>query len=417
MIYQLQQFRLAYTTHRWVRTATSATLFVYVIALYWLTGGFPPWAWRMLFQVVPTLPRLWAIRGVTVVLPFVVLVLYSLSLLILWGALLFSLAQLVLHWWWQRQKRQDWESRTRSAERMATQQMWRGATIPAGSQTQGRASLAPPFAKETMAALQLRNTGCLRVGTASDAGRVRGHLPNEDSVLAVQETRITDAEQLPVGLFVVADGMGGHADGQQASQLVIQVLSEMVLPVLRDNGADERMCAHMLYLGVQRANFTLYQRNQQRHAMMGTTMTGVLIFGTRAHIVSVGDSRTYLYRPSKGLAQVTRDHSIVAELVAAKVIAPEAIYTHPKRNEVTRCLGKEAEVEIDTFTVSLQSGDVLLPCSDGLWEMVHDPEIEELVAPFPRDAQHLSELLIQAALNRGGKDNVSVIVVELVSAA
>jgi serine/threonine protein phosphatase PrpC len=211
--------------------------------------------------------------------------------------------------------------------------------------------------------------------------------------------------------------MGGHADGQQASQLVIQVMRETILPVLRDNGADERMCAHMLYVGVQRANFTLYQCNQQRHAMMGTTMTGVLIFGTRAHIVSVGDSRTYLYRPSKGLAQVTRDHSIVAELVAAKIIAPEEIYTHPKRNEVTRCLGKEAEVEIDTFTVSLQSGDVLLPCSDGLWEMVHDPEIEELVASFPRDAQHLSELLIQAALNRGGKDNVSVIVVELASAA
>jgi serine/threonine protein phosphatase PrpC len=216
-----------------------------------------------------------------------------------------------------------------------------------------------------------------------------------------------------MGIFVVADGMGGHADGQQASQLVIQVMRETVLPVLRDAGADERMCAHMLYAGVQRANFTLYQRNQQRHAMMGTTMTGAVVFGTRAHIVSVGDSRTYLYRPSKGLAQVTRDHSIVAELVAAKIIAPEEIYTHPKRNEVTRCLGKEAEVEIDTFTVPLQAGDILLPCSDGLWEMVHDPEIEELVASVPRDAQHLSELLIQAALHRGGKDNVSVIVVEV----
>src|SRR5437016_2059968 len=110
------------------------------------------------------------------------------------------------------------------------------------------------IAKETVSSLQPKHTMCLRVGATSDAGRVRGHLPNEDSVLAMQETRIAAAGQLPVGLFVVADGMGGHADGQQASQLGIQVMRETVLPVLRDSRADERMCAHMLYVGVQRAN-------------------------------------------------------------------------------------------------------------------------------------------------------------------
>jgi serine/threonine protein phosphatase PrpC len=146
-------------------------------------------------------------------------------------------------------------------------------------------------------------------------------------------------------------------------------------------------------------------------------MTGAIVFGTTAHIVSVGDSRTYLYRPLQGLKQITRDHSLVAELVAAKLITPDEVYTHPRRNEITRCLGDNEEVKIDSFIVPLEVGDILLLCSDGLWEMVRDPDIEELITASPRQADQLTELLIQAALNRGGADNVSVIVVCVVAAA
>jgi serine/threonine protein phosphatase PrpC len=256
----------------------------------------------------------------------------------------------------------------------------------------------------------------LLIGIGSDPGLVRKRSPNEDSVLAVQETRTTKIGSFPVGLFVVADGMGGHADGQLASQLVIQSIRDTILPALRSE-ADEMACAELLQSGVQQANFTLYQRNLERHAMMGTTMTGAIVFGTTAHIVSVGDSRTYLYRPLQGLKQITRDHSLVAELVAAKLITPDEVYTHPRRNEITRCLGDNEEVEIDSFIVPLEVGDILLLCSDGLWEMVRDPDIEELITSSPRQAEQLSELLIQAALNRGGADNVSVIVVCVVAAA
>jgi serine/threonine protein phosphatase PrpC len=232
----------------------------------------------------------------------------------------------------------------------------------------------------------------------------------------VQETRVTDEGALPLGLFVVADGMGGHANGEQASQLVVQTMRETILPTLRSTEADEMVCADMLHLGVQRANAVLYERNQQQYAMMGTTLTAALVFGTRMYVVSVGDSRTYLYRPSQGLTQITRDHSIVAELVALGAITPDDIYTHPKRNEVTRCLGDQVEVAIDTFIVSLQRGDLILLCSDGLWEMVRDPDMEHIIAPAPRDVEHLAALLIRAALNRGGDDNVSVILVEIASA-
>jgi serine/threonine protein phosphatase PrpC len=168
----------------------------------------------------------------------------------------------------------------------------------------------------------------------------------------------------------------------------------------------------MLHTGVRQANGALYERNQQQPAMMGTTVTAALVFGRRAHIVSVGDSRAYLYRPATGMRQITRDHSLVAALVEAGLITPDEIYTHPKRNELTRCLGNTAEIEIDSFTVPLHIGDRLLLCSDGLWEMVRDSDLSQLMANSAN-----AELFIQAALNRGGDDNVSVIVVTVGPAA
>lgn len=226
---------------------------------------------------------------------------------------------------------------------------------------------------------------------------------------------MTKGRQFPIALVAVADGMGGHANGQQASQTAISVLRDTLLPALRSSDASDMACIEMLHLGVQRANAAIYKQNQT-HFWMGTTLTAALVFGPTAHLVNVGDSRTYLYRPAEGLCRVTRDHSLVEELVAAGLIEPADVYTHPYRNQLTRCLGNEAEVAIDSFTVPLCVGDVLLLCSDGLWEMVRDSDIEHMVAPSPRDAQHLAQLLIQAALNRGGKDNVSVITVELARA-
>ncbi|HKF37051.1 MAG TPA: SpoIIE family protein phosphatase, partial [Ktedonobacteraceae bacterium] len=139
--------------------------------------------------------------------------------------------------------------------------------------------------------------------------------------------------------------------------------------------------------------------------------TVALLWGTTAYIANVGDSRTYIYREADGLTQVTQDHSTVARLVKRGAISVDDIYTHPKRNEIYRSLGNSPTVEVDTFTVTLRPGDILLLCSDGLWEMVRDAEIEEILRTSASFCSQLCAMLVQAALNRGGKDNISVIAV------
>ena len=260
----------------------------------------------------------------------------------------------------------------------------------------------------------LRNVS-LAVGYQSNVGIKRQHKPNEDSLFAMQGARTHNSQPQQFGLFVVADGMGGHANGQDASRLAIQTMIDFMLPKISvGNGMmDDAAYLHLLEEGVQHANQAVHQRNLEEHADMGTTMTTALVIGPMAYVANVGDSRTYLYRPSLGLTKVTRDHSVVASLVDAGIIKPDDIYTHPKRNQIYRSLGEKPIVEVDSFKVELQPNDKLLLCSDGLWDMVRDPEIQRIIsAPEPNPTK-TGEDLIQAALNGGGEDNVSVIVVSI----
>jgi len=158
----------------------------------------------------------------------------------------------------------------------------------------------------------------------------------------------------------------------------------------------------------------VHERNEQEKKFMGTTLTAALVVGTTAYIVNVGDSRTYLYRQCDGLAQLTRDHSVVARLVEENMIQFDEIYTHPRRNEIYRCLGERESVEVDTFRVPLQAGDSLLLCSDGLWEMVRDPDIQAILQSTCSTPSQASSELIEAALKGGGLDNISVILVHVV---
>ncbi len=261
---------------------------------------------------------------------------------------------------------------------------------------------------------QLQTSGIgLVVGSGTDPGIRRRNKPNEDSILAIQGIYPDHGRSLPAGLFVVADGMGGHASGQEASQLAIQVLSERVIPAMQHNVEEEEVFEKLLADGTYSANLAVHERNQQDKKFMGTTVTAALVVGTTAHIVNVGDSRTYLYRQCDGLTQITRDHSVVARLVEEKMIEVDEIYTHPRRNEIYRCLGERASVEVDTFSMPLQVGDSLLLCSDGLWEMVRDPDIEEILQCSHSSPSQARTQLIQAALNGGGQDNISVIVVHV----
>jgi serine/threonine protein phosphatase PrpC len=185
-----------------------------------------------------------------------------------------------------------------------------------------------------------------------------------------------------------------------------------MLPTLQaSNDIPREGLVRLLVDGVQTANQAVHQQNVDKHADMGTTMTAALIVNEMAYVSNVGDSRTYLYRESEGkLRKVTNDHSVVASLVEAGIIQPDDIYTHPKRNQIYRSLGEKAAIEIDAFEEQTQEGDRFILCSDGLWDMVRDPQIESIVKRMDKDTQSVADALIQAALKGGGEDNVSVIV-------
>src|SRR5215469_4366839 len=229
----------------------------------------------------------------------------------------------------------------------------------------------------------------LQVGTDGDPGLRRKHAPNEDTLFVTHGT-IPSVFSIPTpfALFAVADGMGGHAHGQEASRLAVDTLTKSVCGFLSSQHRRPDAFLPGLLEGVRSANQAVYQRNQGQRDTMGTTMTAALVIDTTAYVAHVGDSRCYLYRASAGLSQITHDHSIVAALVDVGVIQPDDIYTHPMRNLIYRSLGEKASVEVDGSTVPLAAGDILLLCSDGLWEMVRGPQIAAiLTAPTPNPSQ------------------------------
>lgn len=250
----------------------------------------------------------------------------------------------------------------------------------------------------------------LEVGIGWHAGIHRQHAPNEDSVMALQNICTHQGQLVPFSLLVVADGMGGHACGLEASQIAVQMMMHTVLQnIVVSSEASDEFFSDMLVGGVDWANRAIYQRGQRLGKTMGTTVTAALVVGMKAYIVNVGDSRTYLYREGMGLRQITHDHSVVATLVAFGEISSDEVYTHPERNQVYRSVGSDEYVDVDCFNVDLRRGDVLLLCSDGLWEMMRDPIITRILRHY-QDLARASDALIEAALQGGGVDNVSVIV-------
>jgi serine/threonine protein phosphatase PrpC len=262
----------------------------------------------------------------------------------------------------------------------------------------------------------------------SDPGHVREL--NEDAFhFEVKQS----ADQLPVGLFIVCDGIGGHQAGEVASHWAIETVKQELanLFAARDPRATIRLAEpsgtrrlaetemeDRLRRAVERANEVVhgYARNRPGEAAdLGTTITMALVQGTTAYVANVGDSRTYLIRGGRA-APITRDHSLVASLVGAGQITPDEVYTHPQRNLIYRSLGQKSQVEVDVFRQELQPGDVLLLCSDGLWEMVRDPEIVRIVAQTS-DPQQACRRLVNAANAAGGEDNITAVVVKVRSEA
>jgi serine/threonine protein phosphatase PrpC len=254
----------------------------------------------------------------------------------------------------------------------------------------------------------------LTVGTGLDPGIKRKHKPNEDRLLAIQGTLASDTRAQPFGLFVIADGIGGHANGQEASRLAIQTIRDVVIPaLLSDVKINDEQSADLLMEAVQEANRYICEYNQMYKTDTGSTVTAALIVGKTIAIANVGDSRTYVYSQRNGLARVTRDHSVVARMVENGAIAAEDVYSHPRRNEIYRSLGHKVALDIDMYRLPFETETTLLLCSDGLWEMVRDPHIQEILNSTLPYSIKTSKALVQAALDGGGQDNISVIVAHI----
>jgi protein phosphatase len=234
----------------------------------------------------------------------------------------------------------------------------------------------------------------LKWGAFSDVGMVRQQ--NEDSFLA-EET-----------LFVVADGMGGHNAGEVASALAVTTLKAGARL-----GIDDAEVFREL---VQQANSAIYTASldDSTQSGMGTTVTALSIVEgeePRVLVANVGDSRAYLWR-SGALSRLSVDHSYVQELVNEGIITPEAARVHPRRNIVTRALGIDRSVNVDVFTHFVRTGDRIILCSDGLVDEVADIEIAQVLGQHT-DPQETAEALVMVANTNGGRDNTTVIVVDV----
>lgn len=213
-------------------------------------------------------------------------------------------------------------------------------------------------------------------------------------------------------LYVVADGMGGHDSGEVASDLAVRTICKEAKERLKDDpNPTPEVLENILDEAFQRANNTIKDHAERRGNDMGTTLVAFLsIHGRQALLANVGDSRGYLLRDHV-LHQVTRDHSLVARMVEQSRITPEEARNHPHSNILLRTVGTERNVEIDIFSVEIEEGDRVLLCSDGLWGEVEDEEIEVILNHY-QELRMASRELIRAAHHGGGKDNITVVIVE-----
>lgn len=233
----------------------------------------------------------------------------------------------------------------------------------------------------------------LRAAAASDVGLRR----------KVNEDRYALAPEL--GLYLVADGMGGHSAGQVASELAADAARRAIQTL---EGASASLAEKLRY-AVASANRVIYGAAQQRPELsgMGTTLVAFLGDTTRAALAHVGDSRAYLVRGGR-IRQLTDDHSIVGDLLRRREISEDAAREHPHRHVLTRALGVRPAVEPDLAELTPQPGDVFVLCSDGLTNHVADQEIAKAIADEP-DLHEACESLIELANARGGEDNSTVV--------
>jgi serine/threonine protein phosphatase PrpC len=240
----------------------------------------------------------------------------------------------------------------------------------------------------------------IKVGARTDVGMVRSG--NEDNFFAEADTQR--------GVFVVADGMGGHAAGEVASEMAVQIVARTLLPLQSVTAPN---AAELVAQALKDANRAIYERMlaEVDKQGMGTTAS-VLVLSDEGYLIGqIGDSRIYLLRDG-ALTQITKDHSYVQEQVDAGLLTPEQARYHPYSNVITRCVGASDEVEADVYSGAIRPGDSFLVASDGLTGMVDDRRLQQLLLARSGPGR-IVDALIAEANNRGGLDNITSIVVQV----
>lgn len=504
----LKNIKTAYADHHGLRRVSYSGLLLVAVLLYWFSGGFPPSVWRFLVQTMPQFSLLWQEHGMAILLPLLGLILLSLTLLVLWVALVALTLKIMQYEWSLFHQHQRFQQDLVEAEQLAQQMLAEeqagrsqetrstaptmtgsdapssfmvGAslgnrpaspsqmpTTPRPILTRGRltrpltqhplhqplvatsqemvalqemevAATKPPITRGGLRLLSHPNVEDipdddeaaiddipeietpnykepigLEVSVGLHRGFQRKHRPNEDALFEIRGTHTTKSGLQHVGLFIIADAMHSTDHSQDASHLAIEAISSVVVPTLLSN--MKVAFVDLLKEGISAANIAIYRQNKALQecgeGKIGTTITACLVIGPTVYIASVGNSRAYLYRRYEGLRQITRDHTPAGSLQEQGSISADELQCHPHRKMLDRYLGRQASVEVDTFTLPLHDSDTLLLCSDGLWAMVRDNEIARILAETRTHLTQASTDLVQGALNHGGADNISVIVVQ-----
>ncbi len=250
------------------------------------------------------------------------------------------------------------------------------------------------------------------VGCARSVGRQRDH--NEDSLFTFNATIASNSHSMPFGIYIIADGMGGHQHGEVASETAVRVMSNHLIsnlytPIFAVSAeSPKNSLQEIMQQGVKIA----HQVVTDKAPGGGTTLTAIVVLGNRMTIAHVGDSRAYAVYVDGRMQILTRDHSLVKRLEELGQITAEEAEYHPQRNVLYRALGQGEPIDPDVTTAPLPQPGYVLICSDGLWGLVSDAEMFQIISGAP-NPHRACQLLVEAANANGGPDNITAILVKM----
>ena len=253
----------------------------------------------------------------------------------------------------------------------------------------------------------------LIVGSGQSVGKQREH--NEDSLLCITTTIAWHGGNVPFGLYIVADGMGGHQFGEVASNTAIRIMAGYIMRAFHSYlfNLPTQPLQESLQEIMETAIKDAHRTVQKEAPGSGTTVTAALVLGQQVTIAHIGDSRAYAVYPDKRIQPITRDHSLVKRLEELGHLSKDEAANFPHRNVLIRALGQGENLEADIFTLPFPQPGCLMLCSDGLWGVVNDQDISRAVVESP-SLHRACQNLVEAANIAGGPDNISVILVQLI---